>query len=266
MKESVFLKFDSFKEHEHLCHLYSNDTERLEIGTNFVIHGIKKKEKCLYISDRTLSKEFMERLMGSGVNVDKARREKIFEEIIASGRRIEEIKAPNSFTHFLNEKIEVALKEGKKPVRILMNKNTLLYNHTNLLWREASLDKLYSEKSVIALCQYEIGRVNCEVSINLFKTHPRIILENLLYDSPFYTLPDKVLPTIQEESTRYATLTPVEKKILRHIVEGYSNKSMAKELSISVKTVETHRANIMRKLGIHKLVDLVKFAMRKGII
>jgi DNA-binding CsgD family transcriptional regulator len=266
MKESVFLKFDSFKEREHLCHLYYNDTERLDIGTNFVIRSIKNKEKCLYISDGILPKEFIERLTGSGVNMDRARREKDFEEIITLGRQREQIKDPNSFTRFLKGKIEVALRSGRKLVRILMSKDILLYNHTNLLWTEASLDKLCSEKSVIAMCQYEVAKANCEASINLFKTHPRIILENLLHNSPFYTLPDEILPKIQEESTKYTALTPVEKRVLRHIVEGYSNKGIAKELSISIKTVETHRANIMRKLGIHKLVDLVKFAMRSGII
>jgi len=212
MKESVFLKFGSFKEREHLCHLYSNDTERLEIGTNFVIHGIKNKEKCLYISDGIPPKEFIERLRGGGVNIDKARREKDFEEVFALGRQREEIKDPNLFIRCLNQKIEVALKDGRKLVRILMSKDTLLHNHTNLLWTEALLDKLYSEKPVIALCQYEIGKANCEASINLFKTHSMIILENLVYDSPFYTPPDEILPKIQEESTMYAALTSKEKK------------------------------------------------------
>jgi DNA-binding CsgD family transcriptional regulator len=265
MKESVFLKFASFKEHEHLCHLYFNDPDRFEIGANFIIHGIKNKEKCLYFSNTVLSKGLIERLIGNGVNIDKARREKDLDEIITLGRRREEIKDPDSFTRFLNEKIEAALKRDRK-LRILLNENIFLSNPTNLLWREALLDKICSEKSIIAMCQYEIGKANCETSIDLFKTHPRIILEDLLHDSPFYTQPDEILQKIQEEPTKYATLTSMEKNVLRRIVEGSSNKSIAKELSISVKTVETHRANIMRKLGIHKLVDLVKFAMRVGII
>jgi DNA-binding CsgD family transcriptional regulator len=265
MKESVFLKFDSFKEHEHLCHLYSNDTEKLEMGTSFIIYGVKNNEKCLYISDNLLLKEFVERLTGSGINIDKARREKVFEELIILGRQMEQIKDPNSFIRFLNSKIELALQGGRKLVRVLMVRDTLLYTH-ELLWTEALLDKLCSEKSAIAMCQYEIAKANCEASINLFKTHPRIILENHLHDSPFYTLPEEIIPKVQEESTKYTALTPMEKRILRYIVEGYSNKGIAKEISKSVKTVETHRANIMRKLGIHKLVDLVKFATKKGII
>ena len=53
--------------------------------------------------------------------------------------------------------------------------------------------------------------------------------------------------------------------MLELIINGLSNSGIAKELTISVNTVETHRANIMKKLEIHNLVDLVKFSMRNGI-
>jgi two-component system secretion response regulator SsrB len=92
-----------------------------------------------------------------------------------------------------------------------------------------------------------------------------IILEGLVYESPFYIPPDRIMAKLQSESDKFATLTSKEKRILRYIVNGYSSKSIAKELSISIKTVETHRVRIMRKLDIHKLVDLVKFAMKNRL-
>jgi len=52
---------------------------------------------------------------------------------------------------------------------------------------------------------------------------------------------------------------------LQLIAEGYSNKGMAKLLYISVKTVETHRTHLMDKLGKHNVVELTKYAIRKGI-
>jgi len=67
------------------------------------------------------------------------------------------------------------------------------------------------------------------------------------------------------DRNKYGSLTNKEKGILRHIVNGLSSKNIAKELSISVKTVETHRVRIMRKLEIHNIVDLVKFAMKSRI-
>jgi len=50
------------------------------------------------------------------------------------------------------------------------------------------------------------------------------------------------------------------------IVAGLSNVKISKELSISVKTVETHRANIMKKLGAHSVVELIKLTIKNKII
>lgn len=63
-----------------------------------------------------------------------------------------------------------------------------------------------------------------------------------------------------------APLTEREMEVLHWIAEGYTNQVIAKQLFISAKTVQTHRRNIMDKLGIHDRVDLVKYAIRKGII
>lgn len=61
-------------------------------------------------------------------------------------------------------------------------------------------------------------------------------------------------------------LTPREYEVLTLIAEGAMNQAIADELGISVKTVERHRENIMNKLNLHSRVELVKYAIRKGII
>jgi DNA-binding NarL/FixJ family response regulator len=61
-------------------------------------------------------------------------------------------------------------------------------------------------------------------------------------------------------------LTTRELEILRHIVDGKSNKEIAAELSLSVNTVAAHRANIMDALGIHKTAELVTYAIRNGLV
>lgn len=61
-------------------------------------------------------------------------------------------------------------------------------------------------------------------------------------------------------------LTPREHEILKLIAEGNSNHEIATRLFLSKKTVETHRANIMRKLDLHDVTELVKYALRIGII
>ncbi len=61
-------------------------------------------------------------------------------------------------------------------------------------------------------------------------------------------------------------LTPRQREILQLIAEGQSTKGIARLLEISAKTVETHRAQIMERLGIHDIPGLVRHAMRSGLV
>ncbi|MCI0478233.1 MAG: LuxR C-terminal-related transcriptional regulator, partial [Anaerolineales bacterium] len=61
-------------------------------------------------------------------------------------------------------------------------------------------------------------------------------------------------------------LTEREQEVLKLIADGLSNQEVADKLVISVKTVERHRANILAKLGLHSRTELVKYAIRKGLI
>ena len=68
------------------------------------------------------------------------------------------------------------------------------------------------------------------------------------------------------EETSYDHISDREREILKLIAEGKTNKEIAEMLFLSVKTVQAHRANLMRKLGLHDRVELVKYALRKGIV
>jgi len=72
-------------------------------------------------------------------------------------------------------------------------------------------------------------------------------------------------PTEREQSAG-SELTDREQEVLTHLAEGESNEEIAKMLVISPKTVARHRENIMRKLNLHSRAELVRYAIRKGII
>lgn len=61
-------------------------------------------------------------------------------------------------------------------------------------------------------------------------------------------------------------LTTREREVLKLIAEGNTNHQIAEQLTVSKKTIESHRANIMRKLDLHDVTELVKYALRKGLI
>ena len=64
----------------------------------------------------------------------------------------------------------------------------------------------------------------------------------------------------------YDLLTPRERELLQLIAEGKSNKDVANMLNLSLYTVETHRSNILNKLNLHSVPELILYAVRKGII
>ena len=69
-----------------------------------------------------------------------------------------------------------------------------------------------------------------------------------------------------ESGTPWDTLTKREREILKLIAEGYKNKEIGDYLCISVKTVEKHRANLMKKLDLHSAAALTAYAMERGLV
>ena len=71
---------------------------------------------------------------------------------------------------------------------------------------------------------------------------------------------------IEATSDPYKELTDREREMLKLVVEGYKTRQIADMLAITPKTVEAHKTSLMKKLGIHSNLELVKYALRRGII
>ncbi|HXE72383.1 MAG TPA: response regulator transcription factor [Candidatus Nitrosotenuis sp.] len=72
--------------------------------------------------------------------------------------------------------------------------------------------------------------------------------------------------TGNDGNDRYEKLTSREKEVLKLAAEGYNSTEIGARLSISPRTVQTHRANLMRKLGLHNQTELVLYALRRGVL
>ena len=80
-------------------------------------------------------------------------------------------------------------------------------------------------------------------------------------------VPDlRALANSNEGYPRGAVLTSREQEVMRLLAEGRTVREVAAELSLSIKTVEAHKLNLMRKLDIHNRASLVEYAMQKGLI
>jgi DNA-binding NarL/FixJ family response regulator len=106
----------------------------------------------------------------------------------------------------------------------------------------------------------------------LLKTAPRRELELALaavirgeiWISP--SIARSMVDDIGRRAPNHDELTPRQREILQLIAEGHTTKQIARRLHIGVKTVETHRAQLMERLDIHNIAGLVRYAIRSGII
>jgi DNA-binding NarL/FixJ family response regulator len=94
-------------------------------------------------------------------------------------------------------------------------------------------------------------------------------IESLALHKPFFT--DKVSETLLDSFLRrpgqaQSALTPRERSVVQLIAEGHSNREIANLFNISLKTVETHRAAVMRKLNLSSSATLVRYAIRNEIV
>jgi DNA-binding NarL/FixJ family response regulator len=96
------------------------------------------------------------------------------------------------------------------------------------------------------------------------------LVENKSFFSPAVSrvmLDDYVRQLAERGITdRYDTLSPREREVFQLIAEGNVNKDIAERLKLSLNTVETHRSRIMEKLDVHSAVEIVLYAVRRGII
>ena len=88
--------------------------------------------------------------------------------------------------------------------------------------------------------------------------------ETFLGPSIVKVLAEEVRHPGEGKEATIESLTPRERQIFRLIAQGQTNAQIAEVLSISVNTVEWHRANVMNKLGAHTVVDLVRYALQHG--
>lgn len=124
--------------------------------------------------------------------------------------------------------------------------------------------------------RYVVGMFEAGVSGYLLKdcafeelsTAIHTVMKNQIYLSPKITgtvIKDYVYHLSSDNISLSAKLSPREREVLQLIAEGINTKTIASRLNLSIKTVETHRRNIMEKLDVHSVAELTKFAIREGL-
>ena len=96
----------------------------------------------------------------------------------------------------------------------------------------------------------------------------RVVCAGKKYLSPDVidiVLQDYLNPSIENDRAQTPELTVREREVLQLLAEGRATREIAERLNISIKTVESHRKNIMTKLDLHTVAELTKYAVRRGL-
>lgn len=101
-------------------------------------------------------------------------------------------------------------------------------------------------------------------SLTEFKEAIKAVRENEIYLSP--SIPENVMDARDETLNKLDLLTKRQLEVLQLIAEGHTTREIANILSVSAKTVETHRAHLMSRLNIYDVAGLVKFAVQSGLV
>jgi two-component system response regulator NreC len=177
-----------------------------------------------------------------------------------------------------NEAVEKA--QELQPDVIIMDLS--MPNGKDGLSATSELKKMLPETAILILTmhddeEYLFRAIQAGASGSVLKSAPheelltaiRTVSAGEAYLNPSATkrLMEEYLGNVgQGETDSFNLLSDREKEVLAQIAKGYSNREIAEQLVISVKTVETHRGNLMEKLQMKTRPELVKIALKKGLL
>jgi len=256
----------------HICIFYETKDDLLDTAAAYFKAGLASNEFCVWaISEPITEADAMAALRGAIPDL-KAH--------LAAGR-IEILQGTdwylrgNEFdlqriTGGWNEKLRGALAEGFDGMRVSGNAFWIESNHWQAFCEyEHELDRSLAGQRMVVLCTYSLQVSRAVDLLDVARAH-NCCTARRNGDWEFLATPELrqakqeierlhgALDVLSKPFSGHALLTPRERVALAQIVRGASNKEAARMLGISPRTVEFHRANVMRKLGARNTADLVR--------
>lgn len=187
-------------EGQHVCYIFSDDAERLEVMAKYVESGMLADEKILYLADAMTPDEMRQFLRDSGI------------ELPADGEGFELLEASAGYcpsgTFDVEEMLGIvgsfydqAIEEGFAGARIAGETNWCLddggVDRAALMEYEARVTGVLAEHASTACCQYDARLFDGEMIFDLLRVHPMMIIQGQLVQNPFYVKPEVFLAEYQ---------------------------------------------------------------------
>jgi DNA-binding CsgD family transcriptional regulator len=247
----------------HCCHFFQTRKDLVDTLIPFFKVGLESREFCLWVIHAPLTERQARRALKQGIpDSDRYLADGSIE--IVSTKEWYLKGGQFSLKRVLRawaEKLAEALARGYTGMRA--NGNVAWLGKKD--WRrfeeyERALDESLASKPMIVLCSYSLEKCRAVEVLDVARTHQYAIAKR---SGRWEVVEWRVPPG---PSDPYATLTTREREVLLLAADGSTNPEIAKRLSVGVRTVESHRANFMRKLGLRNQTDLVRYTVRRGLL
>src|ERR1700720_882744 len=171
-------EFTKLKQGDHICLIYENPGEQLAAAVPFIIDGLAREERCIYIADDRSVEDVVRALAGAAVDVVQERRRGALrlltpqDTYLRAGRFV-----PKAMKDFLRQAEADALADGFSGLRLAGEMTWVLEPKPGcdrLIEYEALLNQLPTNSKSVILCQYHRSRFGAPCIHDVFRTHPLI--------------------------------------------------------------------------------------------
>jgi DNA-binding CsgD family transcriptional regulator len=262
----------------HFCYFYETKKDLLHTLIPYFKAGLENNEFCLWI----ISKSELLTVAEAKAALRQAVPE--LDRYLAQGK-MEILNHHEWFSqggafdlHIVvrqfNEKLDQARANGFDGMRV-NGSTTWVLKKDGREFREfeGELDKLISNRPMIVLCTFPLVASGAQDILDAARTHQFAVA---LRHGNWEVLETPGLGEVREDEKRQKTkdaaagslerLTPRQRDVVSLIAEGHTTKEVALILNVSVKTVESHRKNLMDRLDMHDVPSLVRYAIKTGLI
>ena len=245
----------------HVCVFYRSPQDLMKLLVPYFKAGLMHHEYCVWVTSNDLqvitARKAMRRALHKTDHIRLQSQMEIFSqsEWYLKHRHLDDEEIRKAWM----KKVSHALEQGYEGLRFCGNvpwmQGKELKDFENY---EKKIDKIFARKRIVTLCAYPIQRYTMAELIKVLRYHGFVLIqieENCQLIELSQRQPD--VPSSED----YGMLTPRERQVLRLVSEGLTNAEIALSLSISARTVETHRSHLMSKLRLKNHADLVRFAV-----
>jgi DNA-binding CsgD family transcriptional regulator len=247
----------------HLCMFFQTTEDELEALTPYFKAGLEDDEYCIWVVSGRLTKgraiaalqdampDLAEYLAKGSLDIIPAR------EWYLQGGRLDQRRVIRGW----HQRLRQAAARGYTGLRA---SGTAAWLQTRAEWKdfleyEAALNDAMRDRRMIVLCTYPLATSGGADVLEVARRHHiALARRNGAWEAVTWR-------DVTGLAGRYAALTPRERQVLHLVTGGHRNSDMAARLSISVRTVEVHRANLMRKLGVRNQAELIQYALPREL-